>query len=209
MLPLDAVEVQPPAGGVDHEGDLVPLVVGIAGGGHRTAAAVVDAVGGVAVERGAEVAAVEIDGIAVAHAGHGLGHDAADPCRRPRLEPGGDGDRVGIEIVGGGDLDVIVDAVEGDGLAEASGRPHGPVDEHAGTGEAGALAGGGGAALVEAPVAGEADVDGGGGVDGEAEGAGDAAAGPGRADRDLRGDGRGDVGGGDGGHQLGAAHEGR
>src|SRR2546426_1479616 len=116
-------------GGVHYKCDLVPLAVVIAGDVEGTAAAGVDVVGRVFVVPGAEVAVVEEEAPAVRGEGDVLVDDAAHAGGGGGLEPGGDGEGVGVEVGGAGDFDIVAEAVEGQGAADFTGSPGRAVDE--------------------------------------------------------------------------------
>src|SRR2546428_3892686 len=110
----------------------MPLAVVVAGEVKGTAAAGIDRVGRFLEVPGEEVAVVEEDSPAVRGVGDVLVDDTAHAGGGGGLEPGGDGEGVGVEIGGAGDLDVVRHAVEGQGRTERAGGPGGAVQQGAG-----------------------------------------------------------------------------
>src|SRR2546428_12878116 len=98
-----------------------------------------DVVGRVFVVPGAEAAVVEEQAPAVRGEGDILVHDAAHAGGGGGLEPGGDGEGVGVEVGGAGDFDIVAEAVEGQRAADFTGSPGRAVDEGAGMAVAGGV----------------------------------------------------------------------
>src|SRR3989449_11540501 len=108
-----SVHVQLPAGGVDHEGDVVPLAVGVSGRRQGAGSSIPDVVGGVPEVPGAQAAAVGEDLVAVEGAGQVLVEHAVQ-AGVGGADPAGQRERKGVQGRGGGDVDVIVETVEGE-----------------------------------------------------------------------------------------------
>src|SRR5688572_26623076 len=84
---VGAVHVQVRARGVYDVGDMVPLVIVVAGTGVRAPATVVDVVGRASQEPGTDRAAVQKHVIAVERPRHVLVDDASNPGRAARFDP--------------------------------------------------------------------------------------------------------------------------
>src|SRR5205085_7894251 len=97
---LEAIDIEAPAGGVDHEGDVMPLIIGVSSGAQRACPAVVDVVGRVAEIPRAQAAVVEEHLIAIRGPGNVLVDDPAHAGARTRLDPYGDRQRIRIERPG-------------------------------------------------------------------------------------------------------------
>src|SRR5207247_7248940 len=93
----EAVDIELAAGGINHERDVVPLIVVVAGEVEGAAAAAVDRARQIAQVPGAEVAVIHEHLIAVEGVGDVFVHDAVDAARRIRLDPDRSGQRIGIE----------------------------------------------------------------------------------------------------------------
>src|SRR2546427_10238610 len=171
-----SVHVQLPAGGVDHEGDVVPLAVGVSGRRQGAGSSIPDVVGGVPEVPGAQAAAVGEDLVAVEGAGQVLVEHAVQ-AGVGGADPAGQRERKGVQGRGGGDVDVIVETVEGEGRTAPAGDPGGAVDEGGVEAVAGGIRGGGGAALAGSPR-GERSRGGGGGGGGGGPGKENAPRGP-------------------------------
>src|SRR5207249_4718167 len=146
------VDVEPPARGIHHEHHLVPLAVVVAARHQGAAGAVPDVVGGVLEVPGAEVAAVGEDLVAVHRGGQVLVDDAAQACG-VGLDPDDEGERVGVQDGGVRHGDVVVEAVEGEGLGDDAGGPGGAVEEGAVEAVPRGVEGGRAAPFIELPVA--------------------------------------------------------
>src|SRR5206468_4582744 len=124
----DAVHVERAARGVHDEGDVVPPPVVVAGCCQGASGAVPDVVGGVAEVPGAEAAAVGEDLVAVEGGGEVLVDDTVQ-AGSAGPHPDGDGQGQSVEGRDSGDVDVVVDAVEGEALTEPAGDPCGAAHE--------------------------------------------------------------------------------
>src|SRR5207249_5411167 len=148
---LHAIHVQSAARGVHDEGDVVPRAIGEPRGGQGAAGAVPDVVGGIPEIPRTEAAAVDEDLVAVEGGGEVLVDDTVQ-AGVSGFDPGREREREGVESRSARDVDVVIDAVEGEALADPAGDPGGTVDEGAVEAVAGRVGGQGAAPVVELPV---------------------------------------------------------
>src|SRR2546427_10015771 len=98
-----------------------------------------------------EAAAVDEDLVAVQGRGEVLVDDTVQ-AGVGGPDPGRDREREGVESRSARDVDVVIDAVEGEGRADPAGDPEGAVDEGSVEAVAGRIGGQGSAPVVELPV---------------------------------------------------------